>query len=115
MPILLHSVGDKKVLFADKVFKFTSSGRMKKCILIITHLAIHLFDPKTDSLSRRIALTAVEKICLSKLWDNFFAIIIPTEYDLLMANARKTEIMIILVDATKHGSNFGVEVSKSNR
>ncbi|PIN21210.1 hypothetical protein CDL12_06091 [Handroanthus impetiginosus] len=88
---------------------------MKRRILLITDFAIYIVDPDTDMLKRRIALAAVEKLCLSELKDNFFAIIILTKYDLLMASTRKTEIVTVLVDATKSASDYELEVSQSNR
>ncbi|KAJ4705894.1 myosin heavy chain-related [Melia azedarach] len=111
---ILQKQGDKQVIFADKVLKFTGSGKMKRRILLITDFAIYLVDPETDALKRRIALAAVEKMCLSELSDNFFAIIIPSEYDLLMASTRKTEIVTVLVEATKSASEE-LEVAFSNR
>ncbi|EOY23439.1 Myosin heavy chain-related isoform 3 [Theobroma cacao] len=111
---ILQKQGDKQVLFADKVLKFTSSGKMKRRILMITDFAIYIVDPDTDALKRRIALAAVDKMCLSELSDNFFAIIIPTEYDLLMASTRKTEIVTVLVEATKSASEYELEVVFSN-
>nr|CAD1824072.1 unnamed protein product [Ananas comosus var. bracteatus] len=112
---ILSKQGDKKVLFADKILKFTGSGKMKKRILVITDFAIYLVDPEADVLKRRIALAAVERLCLSKLSDNFFAIIIPTEYDCLMASTRKTEIVNVLVEVTKSTSDYELEVVFSNR
>ncbi|XWS48511.1 hypothetical protein CRYUN_Cryun13aG0084300 [Craigia yunnanensis] len=112
---ILQKQGDKQVLFADKVLKFTSSGKMKRRILMITDFAIYIVDPDTDVLKRRIALAAVDKMCLSELSDNFFAIIIPTEYDLLMASTRKTEIVTVLVEATKSASEYELEVVFSDR
>ncbi|XP_022764244.1 myosin IB heavy chain-like isoform X1 [Durio zibethinus] len=112
---ILRKQGDKQVLFADKILKFTSSGKMKRRILMITDFAIYIVDPDTDVLKRRIALAAVDKMCLSELSDNFFAIIIPTEYDLLMASTRKTEIVTVLVEATKSASEYELEVVFSNR
>lgn len=111
---ILQKQGDNQVLFADKVLKFTGSGKMKRRILLITDFAIYVVDPETDSLKRRIALAAVDKMCLSELSDNFFAIIIPTEYDLLMASTRKTEIVTVLVEATKNAANYELEVAFSN-
>lgn len=95
--------------------KFTGSGKMKRRLLLITDFAIYIMDPETESLKRRVALAAVETLCLSELSDNFFAVIIPTEYDLLMASTRKTEIVTVLVNATKSASDFELEVSLSNR
>ncbi|KAL3652420.1 hypothetical protein CASFOL_002101 [Castilleja foliolosa] len=111
---ILEKQGDRKVLFADKVLKFTGSGKMKQRILLITDFAIYIVDPISDALKRRIALAAVEKLCLSELSDNFLAIIIPTEYDLLVASTRKTEIVTVLADASKSSSDYELEVSLSN-
>ncbi|XP_009628883.1 uncharacterized protein LOC107823343 [Nicotiana tabacum] len=112
---ILEKQGDKKVLFADKVLKFTGSGKMKQRILLITDFAVYIVDPDCGALKRRIALAAVEKLCLSELSDNFFAIIIPTEYDLLMASTRKTEVVTTLVEATKSQSDYELDVLFSNR
>ncbi|KAG5233774.1 hypothetical protein OIU77_000907 [Salix suchowensis] len=111
---ILQKQGDNQVLFADKVLKFTGSGKMKQRILLITDFAVYIVDPEINALKRRIALAAVEKICLSELSDNFFAIIIPTEYDLLMASTRKTEIVTVLVEATKSASDYELDVVFSN-
>ncbi|XP_057484934.1 uncharacterized protein LOC130771334 [Actinidia eriantha] len=111
---ILDKQGDKQVLFADRVLKFTGSGKMKRRILLITDFAIYVIDPEKDALQRRIALAAVDKLCLSELSDNFFSIIIPTEYDMLMASTRKTEIVTVLVEAIKNTSDYELEVVFSN-
>ncbi|KAJ0099469.1 hypothetical protein Patl1_20299 [Pistacia atlantica] len=111
---IMEKQGDTQVLFADNVLKFTGNGKMKRRILLITNFAIYLVDPDTAALKRRIALAAVEKMSLSELSDNFFAIIIPYEYDLLMASTRKSEIVTVLVEATKSDS-AQLEVVFSNR
>ncbi|KAF7036944.1 hypothetical protein CFC21_047450 [Triticum aestivum] len=112
---ILSKQGDNKVLFADKVLKFTQSGKMKRRILVITDFALYLVDPDADILKRRIALAAVDKLCISKLSDNFFAIIVPTEYDCLMASTRKKEIVDVIVKAIKSTSEYEPEVASSNR
>jgi hypothetical protein len=43
----------------------------------------------------------IEKLSLSELSDNFFAISVPSEYDCLMASTRKSEIVTVLVEAVK--------------
>lgn len=108
-------VGDRQILFADKVLKFTGTGKMKRRILVITDYAVYIIDPETYILKRRITLAAVEKLYLSTLCDNFFVLGIPTEYDILMASTRKTEIVTVLVDATKNASNFELDVIFKNR
>lgn len=111
---LLRKHGDGKILFADKVLRFTSTGKMKSRLLLITDFAIYLINPDSDVLKRRIALAAVDKLCISELNDNFFAIIIPSEYDCLMASTRKTEIVNVLLEATKSTSQYELEVFRSN-
>ena len=88
---------------------------MKRRILLITDFAIYVVDPEKDALKRRIALAAVDKLCLSELSDNFFSIIIPTEYDMLMASTRKTEIVTVLAEAIKNTSDYELEVVFANR
>ncbi|KAL5718852.1 hypothetical protein ACHQM5_011713 [Ranunculus cassubicifolius] len=111
---ILDKQGDRKVLFADKVLKVTGTGKMKRRILLITDFAIYFVDPEIGALKRRITLAAVAKICLSELSDNFFSIIIPTEYDCLMASTRKSEIVTVLAEATKNTSGDELEVEFSN-
>lgn len=111
---ILDKQGDRQVLFADKVLKFTSTGKMKRRILIVTDFALYVIDPETYSLKRRITFSAVEKLYLSTYSDNFFAVIIPTEYDMLMASTRKTEIVTVLVDSAKNTS-FELDVVFKNR
>lgn len=112
---ILNKQGDKTVLFADKILKFTGSGKMKRRILLVTDFALYIIDPDTDTLRRRIALAAVEKLCLSEQGDHFLAIVIPTEYDILIASTRKSEIVSALVDATRSASDYELEVVRSNR
>ncbi|XP_072998387.1 uncharacterized protein [Typha latifolia] len=112
---ILSKRGDQMLLFADKVLKFTGSGKMKRCVMMITDRAIYLVDPDVEALKRRIELLAVDKICLSKLNDNFFALIVPKEYDCLMVSTRKTEILTVLGEATKGKSNYEIGVAFSNR
>uniref|UniRef100_J3L200 TH1 domain-containing protein n=2 Tax=Oryza brachyantha TaxID=4533 RepID=J3L200_ORYBR len=88
---------------------------MKRRILVITDFALYLVDPDADILKRRIALAAVDKLCISKLSDNFFAIIVPTEYDCLMASTRKKEIVDIIIKAIKSTSEYEPQVASSNR
>lgn len=82
---------------------------------MITGSAIYLVDPDADVLKRRIMLASIDKICLSKLSDNFFAVIVPSEYDCLMASTRKTEIVTVLVEASKIRSEYEIGVVFSNR
>ncbi|GLJ36849.1 hypothetical protein SUGI_0744050 [Cryptomeria japonica] len=112
---LLQKQGDKKLLFADNILKVNGSGKIKRQVLLISDVAAYLLDAQWGNLKRRIALKAVEKVCLSELSDNFFAIIVPTEYDTLLASSRKTEIVAVLVEAIKKLTDNPLEVILSNR
>lgn len=103
--------GDKDILFSDKVMKFTASGKIKRRILLITDVAMYLIDPETNKLKRRVALTAVKKLCLSKLSDGFFAVIVPCEYDCLMLSTRKKQIVDVLIESCSSTSEEMVEFS----
>ncbi|KAJ3694586.1 hypothetical protein LUZ60_010066 [Juncus effusus] len=112
---LLSKRGDQKLLFADKIMKITGSGKIKPRVMIITDRAIYIADTDHDALKRRIALASIDRICLSKLNDNFFALVIPTEYDCLMTSTRKNEIVSVLVEATNSKPVYEVGVVFSNR
>ncbi|KAL9262630.1 Myosin ID heavy chain-like protein [Drosera capensis] len=107
--------GDQQVLFADKVLKYTGKGKVKRRFLIISEFAVYIIDPETNALKRRVSLAAVEKIFMSQLHDHFIAIHVPTEYDILLASTRKTEIAIKLVDATRSSPDYELQVIRSNR
>eukprot|EP00249_Psilotum_nudum_P002299 c15267_g1_i2 orf=468-1076(-) len=111
---ILSKHGDKQVLFADRVVKVNKEGMIKQQILVITEISIYILEPKWCNLKRRIALSTVEKVCLSELNDNFFAIIVPREYDCLLASTRKSEIVTVLVEAMKKISDDSLEVVFSN-
>ncbi|GAB2265085.1 hypothetical protein Dimus_000152 [Dionaea muscipula] len=111
---ILGKQGDQQVLFADKVLKYSGKGKIKRRILIVSEFAIYIVDPFTNALKRRVALAAVDKILMSELHDHFIAIHIPTEYDILLASTRKTEIATKLVEATKGSPDYELQVIRSN-
>ncbi|CAN6483276.1 unnamed protein product [Victoria cruziana] len=101
---MLEKQGDTRVLFADSVLKFTGSGKIKRRGLLITEISIYMVDLEGALFKRRIALSAVEKLLLSELSDNYFVIMVPSEYDCLIASTRKSEIVSVLAEATKDRS-----------
>lgn len=112
---VLSRHGDQMVLFADVIMKVSKQCRMSKRILIITDSAMYILGVDVFLLKRRIPLRSVSELCLSELNDNFFAIIIPAESDCLLASTRKTEIVTVLVEATKKLVPDGLTVTFSNR
>lgn len=95
------AAGDRPALFAENVLKVTRRGKLDRRILLITEVALYTLDTQFFRLKRRVPLGSISKVCLSECTDNFFAIIIPQEYDTLFASARKTEIVTVLVEAHK--------------
>lgn len=112
---LLTKQGDRQVVFADGIVKVNRDGKIKRRILIITDVALYTLDPRWCNLKRRIALSAIDRVHLSEFNDNFFAIIVPSEYDCLLASTRKSEVVTVLVEATKNVSDNPLDVYFSNR
>eukprot|EP00246_Nothoceros_aenigmaticus_P008092 TRINITY_DN22584_c0_g1_i1.p1 TRINITY_DN22584_c0_g1~~TRINITY_DN22584_c0_g1_i1.p1 ORF type:complete len:222 (-),score=37.78 TRINITY_DN22584_c0_g1_i1:388-1053(-) len=113
---LLSKYGDKEVFFADHVVKVNRKIKMRRRICLVTNSALYLLDAEFFGLKRRVPLPIIGRLCLSELSDNFFAVIVPNEYDTLLASTRKTEIVTALVETTKKLSsdNIPVEVLFSN-
>lgn len=104
---LLSKQGDKQVLFADNVMKLNRKCKLVRRVLLITDVALYILDSTFFRIKHRVPLQNIEKVSLSELSDNFFAISIPSEYDCLMASTRKSEIVTVMVEAVKQliGSN----------
>ncbi|XP_002980279.2 myosin ID heavy chain [Selaginella moellendorffii] len=111
---LLTKQGDRQVLFADNVIKVNRRSKVRKRVLLITDVALYSLDADWFTLKRRISLSAIEKVLLSELNDNFFALSVSTEYDCLFASTHKTEIVTILQEATRK-LDTPLEVCFSNR
>ncbi|BBN11449.1 hypothetical protein MPTK1_5g11990 [Marchantia polymorpha subsp. ruderalis] len=104
---LLTKQGDRQVLYAENVVKVTRKGKVARRILLITDMALYILDTQFYTMKRRVPLASIGKLCLSECSDNFFAVVVPSEYDTLFASARKTEIVTVLVDAFKKLSSQG--------
>ncbi|CAM6086886.1 unnamed protein product [Calypogeia fissa] len=104
---LLMKQGDREVLFAENLVKVTRRRKLLRRLLLITDVAVYILETQFYNLKRRISLQSINKVCLSEQSDNFFAIIIPSEYDTLLASTRKNEIVTVLVEASKKLSESG--------
>ncbi|KAA6395940.1 MAG: putative myosin IB heavy chain [Streblomastix strix] len=107
---LISRTGDTAILFADEVVKVNKRLKMQKRVFVITNQAIYNITPESYKLRRRIALDKLNSLSLSCLSDNFLALIVPSEYDYLIASSKKTEIVMVLMEAfrqcTKHPLNI---------
>lgn len=111
---LLSKHGDKAVLFADAVIKVDRKFRMQKRLILITDVALYILETESFRVKRRISLETLESLRLSELNDNFFAVIIPAEYDYLLASTRKTEVVTVLLEATRKLTGHNISVKFSN-
>lgn len=103
-PSRVDVAGDREVLFAENLVKVTRKRRLVRRILLITDMAVYILDTQFYNLKRRIPIQSIAKVCLSEQSDNFFAILVPSEYDTLLASTRKSEIVTVLVEASKKAS-----------
>ncbi|MCO5606672.1 hypothetical protein L7F22_060861 [Adiantum nelumboides] len=107
--------GDKQVLFADGIMKVNGDGHMKRRIILVTEAALYTLDHRWCNLKRRVSLTAIDRLYLSELNDNFLAIIVPSEYDFFLANTRKNELVTVLVNTPRSSKLTSIQVSFANR
>ncbi|CAI7908852.1 unnamed protein product [Closterium sp. NIES-54] len=98
---MLRKQGDQSVIFADTVAKVNRHNRIVPRLLVVTEKAVYIIERDTFRLKRRIPLDIIESLYLSELADNFLALMVPKEFDCLLVSTRKTEIVTVLVDATK--------------
>jgi hypothetical protein len=88
---------------------------MQKRLILITDVALYILETESFRVKRRISLETLESLRLSELNDNFFAVIIPAEYDYLLASTRKTEVVTVLLEATRKLTGHNISVKFSNR
>ena len=93
--------GDNEVHFADKIMKINRGNEMRKRLLVITGTNFYILDPASFRCKRQIPLETINALCLSELNDNFFAVIVASGNDMLLASSRKTEIVTVLHTALK--------------
>ncbi|GJP37980.1 hypothetical protein CLOM_g22423 [Closterium sp. NIES-68] len=98
---MLRKQGDQSVIFADTVAKVNRHNKIVPRLLVVTEKAVYVIERDTFRLKRRIPLDIIESLYLSELADNFLALMVPKEFDCLLVSTRKTEIVTVLVDATK--------------
>lgn len=107
--------GDQRIVFSDIVIKINKRNKMQERILLITEAAIYNIDPGNFKVKRRIPISSVGGIKLSKLPDNFFCLHVPSEYDYLLVSSRKTEIVTNVIQYYEAATKSKLPVSFSNR
>ncbi|KJE97514.1 myosin IE, variant [Capsaspora owczarzaki ATCC 30864] len=94
----MHKNDDSKILFADNCNKINKRYKSQRRSIVVTDKAIYNLSLKTPAkgkIARRIPHEMVTGVSLSELSDNFI-IIHATDYDYLLENNRKSELVVCL-------------------
>jgi len=98
----------ESVIFADQVLKLNRRNRPERRDFVMTDQAFYIAaraakDGNTFyKLTRRTSLADISHVSLSTLQDNYMVFHIPNEYDALIENDKKTEILAVLYEAMKN-------------
>jgi hypothetical protein len=106
--------GDRNVLFLDEVDKVNKNYKVQRRVLMLSSKGVYNMNPGKFSLNRRIPITAITKISVSKKADNLFVLHIPTEYDYIFICERKTEFLTALHDEYKIETGKNLEITFDN-
>mmetsp|Transcript_21147 Transcript_21147/g.82083 ORF Transcript_21147/g.82083 Transcript_21147/m.82083 type:complete len:1100 (-) Transcript_21147:145-3444(-) len=100
----------EEMVFADQVVKLNRRSKPERRDLVITTTAIYMVMRKKKkgevvySMTRRTPITNLGSISLSTLSDNYIVIHVPSEYDNLFENEKKTEIATVLCEAYENST-----------
>src|SRR5690348_14825295 len=98
------ALGQESVIFADQVVKLNRRNRPERRDFVITDQAFYIVARAQQNnqmfykLTRRCALADIQGLVLSTLQDNYLLMQIPKEYDNLVENDKKSEIVAILIE-----------------
>lgn len=112
---VLKEKNDTEVLFSDIILKVNRKNKVQERVFILTSQAIYNIEPGSNKLKRRIPLTSLGSVSMSKLNDNWFALHVPSEYDYLMISSKKTEIVTALQSAWNKVKSKDLTVNLSNK
>jgi hypothetical protein len=110
----------EEILFYDMVKKVNRRGKQEDRYFVITDTAVYLIAKAIEKkqvfykLMRRTTINLVTSISMSQLADNFFVLHVPSEYDGLYWNDKKTEIATILWEQYKAMTGKDLPVNFSN-
>jgi len=96
--------GQESVIFADQIVKLNRRNKPERRDFLITDQAFYIVaraikdNQPYYKLTRRTALADISSLSLSSLADNYLVMHIPREYDNLIENDKKTEIVAIVME-----------------
>ena len=97
----LRKHGATKVVFSARALKVNHRNELKRRVMVVTDVGIALMDETTRRIRRKFAWRDVREVRASVFADDFFAIVVPDEYDALLACNRKTEAIVAMREMWK--------------
>jgi len=110
----------ERIVFADTVNKIDRRGKVKPWELVATDQAIYIVEKSikkkvlVHTLIRRVGIRDIRGVSVSTLSDNVIVLHLP-EYDQVIENDKKTELIIVLVENYKALGGGALNVSFSDR
>ncbi|KYQ89843.1 myosin IB [Tieghemostelium lacteum] len=110
----------ERVVFADNITKIDRRGKVKPLIFVATEQHLYIVEKSikkklvVHTLLRKFALRDIRGISVSSLQDNIVVLHLP-EYDQLIENDKKTEMIIVLMEYFKILTNNTLNVNFSDR
>ncbi|OUS42228.1 myosin tail-domain-containing protein [Ostreococcus tauri] len=92
----LSKHGVTEVVFSARALKLNHRDELKHRILVVSDVGVVLLDEISKRVRRKFAWKDVSEVRLSVHADDFFALIAPDEYDVLLACNRKTEAIVAM-------------------
>ncbi|KAK3239974.1 hypothetical protein CYMTET_50136 [Cymbomonas tetramitiformis] len=111
----LAKQGDNTIIFTDRAFKLSRRGALEPRVLLLTDCALYMLDADSFRLRRRIPFKVVERLRMSTLPDNFFAVVVPSEHDLLLTCPHKVEAVTRMQQACERLEQKPLSVDFSTR
>lgn len=111
----------EEIIFADSMMKVNRRGKPEKRDFIITNAAFYVIcqavvkKQLVYKLTRRTAIADISSLSLSTLADNCLVIHVPNEYDNLIENDKKTEIVAVVMEAFENITRRKLPVNFSDK
>jgi len=93
--------GVTKITFSARAMKINTRDECVKRIFVVTNVGVALLDSSTRKLRRKFSWKDVSEVRVSAYADDFFALIVPDEYDALLVCSRKTEAIVAMREMWK--------------
>ncbi|KAL6061526.1 Unconventional myosin-Ie [Balamuthia mandrillaris] len=107
--------------FSDQCLVLNRRCQPERRDIIVTDQAVYFTQRRKRSgqmtyvLKRRVPLTSIGGLSLSSLQDNFVVLHVPSEYDTVFENERKTELITIILENYKLATGRDLQCNFTDR